>query len=54
MAKSRSILGNNAGAVGNQPAFIPTLSAAEKQSNHHHRNINRRVSRSVFITTVTA
>lgn len=35
-------------------AFIPTLSAAEKQSNHHHRNINRRVSRSLFITTVTA
>lgn len=30
-------------------ACIPTLSAAEKQQNKKHRNINRRVSRSIFI-----
>lgn len=30
-------------------AFIPTLSAAEKQTNRQHRNINRRVSNSIFI-----
>jgi hypothetical protein len=33
-------------------AGIPTLSAAEKQRNKKHRNINRRVSRSVFVGTV--
>ena len=30
-------------------AGTPTLSAAEKQTNKQHRNINRRVSRSVFV-----
>lgn len=30
-------------------ASTPTLSAAEKQQNKKHRNINRRVSRSIFI-----
>lgn len=34
-------------------ACIPTLSAAEKQQNKKHRNINRRVSPSIFIGTVT-
>lgn len=34
-------------------ADIPTLSAAEKQQNKKHRNINRRVSRSVFVGSVT-
>lgn len=33
-------------------ACIPTLSAAEKQRDKKHRNINRRVSRSVFFGTV--
>lgn len=33
-------------------AGTPTLSAAEKQQNKQHRNINRRVSRSVFVGTV--
>ena len=33
-------------------ADIPTLSAAEKQQNKKHRNINRRVSRSVFVGSV--
>jgi len=34
-------------------ASTPTLSAAEKQQNKKHRNINRRVSRSVFVGSVT-
>ena len=34
-------------------AGTPTLSAAEKQQDKKHRNINRRVSRSVFVATVT-
>lgn len=34
-------------------ASAPTLSAAEKQQNKKHRNINRRVSRSVFVGSVT-
>ena len=34
-------------------ADTPTLSAAEKQQDKKHRNINRRVSRSVFVGTVT-
>ena len=34
-------------------AGIPTLSAAEKQQDKKHRNINRRVSQSVFVGTVT-
>lgn len=34
-------------------ASTPTLSAAEKQQNKKHRNINRRVSRSVFVGGVT-
>ena len=34
-------------------AGTPTLSAAEKQQDKKHRNINRRVSRSVFVGTVT-
>ncbi len=33
-------------------AGTPTLSAAEKQQDKKHRNINRRVSRSVFVGTV--
>lgn len=33
-------------------AGIPTLSAAEKQANKRHRNINRRVSPSIFIGTI--
>lgn len=33
-------------------AGIPTLSAAEKQRDKKHRNIYRRVSRSVFVGTV--
>ena len=33
-------------------AHIPTLSAAEKQQHKLHRNINRRVSQSMFIGTV--
>lgn len=33
-------------------ASTPTLSAAEKQQNKKHRNINRRVSRSVFVGSV--
>lgn len=33
-------------------AFIPTLSAAEKQANKQHRNINRRVSNSIFINAL--
>ena len=33
-------------------ACIPTLSAAEKQTNKQHRNINRSVSPSIFIGTV--
>lgn len=33
-------------------ACIPTLSAAEKKTNHQHCNINRRVSPSIFIGTV--
>lgn len=33
-------------------AGIPTLSAAEKQRDKKHRNINRRVSPSVFVGTV--
>jgi len=34
-------------------ATIPTLSAAEKQLYKQHRNINRRVSRSLFAGTVS-
>lgn len=34
-------------------ASTPTLSAAEKQQNKKHRNINRRVSRSVFVGSIT-
>lgn len=34
-------------------ACIPTLSAAEKQQNKNHRNINRRVSVSVFVGSIT-
>lgn len=34
-------------------ACIPTLSVAEKQTNLQHRNLNRRVSISVFVSTVT-
>lgn len=34
-------------------ACIPTLSAAEKQTNKQHRNINRHVSLSIFIGTIT-
>jgi hypothetical protein len=34
-------------------APIPTLSAAEKKTNKLHRNINRRVSNSISIGTVT-
>lgn len=34
-------------------ACIPTLSVAEKQTNLQHRNLNRRVSISVFVGTVT-
>lgn len=33
-------------------AGTPTLSAAEKQQNKKHRNINRRVSRSIFVGTI--
>lgn len=33
-------------------ACIPTLSAAEKQTNKQHRNINRRVSNSIFINAL--
>lgn len=33
-------------------ASMPTLSAAEKQQNKKHRNINRRVSWSVFVGSV--
>ena len=33
-------------------ASTPTLSAAEKQQNKKHRNINRKVSRSVFVGSV--
>lgn len=33
-------------------ASTPTLSAAEKQQNKKYRNINRRVSRSVFVGSV--
>lgn len=33
-------------------AGTPTLSAAEKQTNKQHRNINRRVSLSVFVATI--
>ena len=35
-------------------APIPTLSADEKKANKLHRNINRRVSNSIFIGTITA
>ena len=34
-------------------ASTPTLSAAEKQQNKKHRNINRKVSRSVFVGSIT-
>ncbi len=34
-------------------AYVPTLSAAEKKLHKRHRNINRMVSRSVFIGTVS-
>lgn len=34
-------------------ASTPTLSAAEKQQNKQHRNINREVSRSVFVGSIT-
>lgn len=34
-------------------ASTPTLSAAEKQQNKKHRNINRRVSPSIFVDGVT-
>lgn len=34
-------------------APIPTLSADEKKANKLHRNINRRVSNSIFVGTVT-
>ena len=34
-------------------AGTPTLSAAEKQTHKQHRNINRRVSLSVFVGTIT-
>lgn len=34
-------------------AITPTLSAAEKQQNKKHRNINRKVSRSVFVGSIT-
>lgn len=34
-------------------ASMPTLSAAEKQQNKKHRNINRRVSPSIFVGSVT-
>lgn len=34
-------------------APIPTLSADEKKANKLHRNINRRVSNSIFIGTIT-
>lgn len=34
-------------------ASMPTLSAAEKQQNKKHRNINRKVSRSVFVGSIT-
>lgn len=34
-------------------ASTPTLSAAEKQQNKKHRNINREVSRSVFVGSIT-
>ena len=34
-------------------AHIPTLSAAEKQIDKKHRNINRRVSKSVFVGSIT-
>lgn len=34
-------------------AGTPTISAAEKQQDKKHRNINRRVSRSVFVAAVT-
>ena len=34
-------------------APIPTLSAAEKKTNKLHRNINRRVSNSTFISTIS-
>lgn len=34
-------------------ASTPTLSAAEKQQNKKHRNINRRVSQSVFVGSIT-
>ena len=34
-------------------ASIPTLSADEKKANKLHRNINRRVSNSIFVGTVT-
>lgn len=33
-------------------AHIPTLSADEKKANRQHRNINRRVSPSLFLATV--
>ena len=36
----------------NYSACIPTLSAAEKQTNKQHRNINRRVSNSIFINAI--
>ena len=35
-------------------ASIPTLSADEKKANKLHHNINRRVSNSIFIGTVTS
>ena len=34
-------------------ACIPTLSAAEKQTHKQHRNINRRVSNSIFINVIS-
>ena len=34
-------------------AITPTLSTAEKQQNKKHRNINRKVSRSVFVGSIT-
>ncbi len=34
-------------------ACVPTLSPAEKKANKNHRNINRRVSPSIFIGTIT-
>lgn len=34
-------------------AVTPTLSPDEKQRNKKHRNINRRVSRSMFVGTIT-